>query len=43
MPVGITPSDFYYILPELVITVGALLLLIADVLVPVRAAACFRG
>jgi NADH-quinone oxidoreductase subunit N len=34
MPAGISLSDFYYILPELVLTGGALLLLIADVLLP---------
>jgi NADH-quinone oxidoreductase subunit N len=32
MPAGISASDFYYILPELVLTVGALAVLIADVL-----------
>src|SRR5688572_13999115 len=31
MPPGISLSDFYYILPEIVITVGALLVLIVDV------------
>src|SRR5688572_15655068 len=31
MPPGISPSDFYYILPEIVITVGAVLVLIVDV------------
>src|SRR5215831_19205905 len=34
MPAGLSFSDFYYILPELVLTGGALLLLIADVLLP---------
>jgi len=34
MPAGISTSDFYYILPELVLTGGALLVLIADVLLP---------
>ena len=34
MPAGINTSDFYYILPELVLTGGALLVLIADVLLP---------
>jgi len=34
MPPGISSSDFYYILPELVLTGGALLVLIADVLLP---------
>ncbi len=36
MPAGISLSDFYYILPELVLTGGALLLLVADVLLPRR-------
>jgi NADH-quinone oxidoreductase subunit N len=34
MPPGISASDFYYILPELVLTAGALVVLIADVLLP---------
>jgi len=34
MPAGVSTSDFYYILPELVLTGGALLVLIADVLLP---------
>ena len=34
MPPGLSTSDFYYILPELVITAGSLLVLIADVLLP---------
>src|SRR5471030_2819064 len=34
MPPGVSLSDFYYILPELVLTGGALLVLIADVLMP---------
>jgi NADH-quinone oxidoreductase subunit N len=34
MPQGLALSDFYYILPELVITAGALLLLVADVALP---------
>ena len=33
---GLSLSDFYYILPELVLTGGALLVLIADVLLPAR-------
>src|SRR6516165_1686930 len=33
MPAGVSTSDFYYILPELVLTAGALLVLIADVLI----------
>ena len=34
MPPGIALSDFYYILPEIVLTAGALIVLIADVLLP---------
>ncbi len=34
MPPGFTSSDFYYLAPELVLTAGALLLLIVDVVVP---------
>jgi NADH-quinone oxidoreductase subunit N len=34
MPAGISLTDFWYILPELVITAGALAVLIADVLMP---------
>src|SRR5438034_5891679 len=36
MPPGLSTSDFYYILPELVLTGGALLVLVADVLLPKR-------
>src|SRR5262245_28556919 len=36
MPAGISTSDFYNLLPELVLTGGALLVLIADVLLPRR-------
>src|SRR5689334_16417261 len=32
MPPGVSTSDFYYILPELVLTAGALVVLVADVL-----------
>src|SRR5436853_1938740 len=39
MPGGLSTSDFYYILPELVLTGGALLVLIADVLLPKRSKA----
>src|SRR5712691_4635852 len=39
MPAGLSTSDFYYILPELVLTGGALLVLIADVLLPRRSRA----
>jgi NADH-quinone oxidoreductase subunit N len=34
MPSGIATGDFYYILPELVLTAGALVLLVADILLP---------
>jgi len=34
MPPGIALTDFYYIAPELVLTAGALVVLIADVLLP---------
>jgi len=36
MPAGFTASDFYYILPELVLAGGALLVLVADILFPRR-------
>ncbi len=36
MPPGINLSDFYYILPELVLTAGSLLLLVVDVAAPRR-------
>ena len=32
MPAGLSLSDFYYILPELVLTAGSLVILVADVL-----------
>jgi len=34
VPAGINLSDFYYLLPELVLTTGSLLLLLADLLTP---------
>jgi NADH-quinone oxidoreductase subunit N len=34
MPPGISVSDFYYILPEIVLTAGALLVLVVDVMLP---------
>jgi NADH-quinone oxidoreductase subunit N len=34
MPAGINASDFFYLLPEIVLTTGALLLLLADLMVP---------
>ncbi len=36
MPPGMSASDFWYLLPELILTGGALLVLIADVLLPRR-------
>ena len=42
MPPGLSTSDFYYILPELVLTGGALLVLIADVLLPIAGPAVAR-
>src|SRR4051812_38824308 len=38
MPAGISIHDFYYILPELVLTAGALVVLVADVLLGRRSA-----
>jgi NADH-quinone oxidoreductase subunit N len=34
MPPGLSLSDFYYILPEIVLTTAALVLLVADVMLP---------
>ena len=34
MPPGISLSDFYYLLPEIVLTAGSLVLLLADLMVP---------
>ena len=34
MPAGLTSRDFYYLLPELVLTAGACLLLVVDVMLP---------
>src|SRR5258705_12104341 len=34
MPPGLSPRHFYYILPELVLTTGSLIVLIVDVLLP---------
>jgi NADH-quinone oxidoreductase subunit N len=34
VPEGINLSDFYYLLPEIVLTTGALVLLLADLMVP---------
>jgi NADH-quinone oxidoreductase subunit N len=36
MPTGVSLSDFWFILPELVLTAGSLVVLIADVLLPRR-------
>jgi NADH-quinone oxidoreductase subunit N len=36
MPAGFTAADFYYLLPELLLTGGALLVLLVDVLLPRR-------
>jgi NADH-quinone oxidoreductase subunit N len=43
MPPGISVSDFYYILPEIVLTVGSLLVLVADVLLPRGSRAAVGG
>jgi NADH-quinone oxidoreductase subunit N len=34
MPPGVSLSDFYYLLPEIVLTTGSLIVLIADVMLP---------
>lgn len=34
MPPGLALSDFYYILPEIVLTIGSMLVLMADLVVP---------
>jgi NADH-quinone oxidoreductase subunit N len=39
MPPGFSAADFYYLLPEVVITLGSMLVLVADVLMPRPAAA----
>jgi NADH-quinone oxidoreductase subunit N len=36
MPPGLSTSDFWYLLPEIVLTIGALVMLVADVLLPAR-------
>src|ERR1044071_5238351 len=43
MPPGLSTADFYYILPEFVITGGALIVLIADVLLPRERRAALGG
>ncbi len=39
MPAGFTAADFYYLLPEILLTAGALLVLVIDVLAPRRESA----
>ncbi len=34
MPPGLSISDFWYILPEIVLTVGSMVVLMADLVVP---------
>jgi NADH-quinone oxidoreductase subunit N len=34
MPPGLSVADFYYILPEIVLTIGSMLVLMADIVVP---------
>ena len=34
LPPGLSPADFYYILPEIVLTLGSMLVLMADIYVP---------
>lgn len=41
MPAGFTAADFYYLLPELLLTGGALLVLVVDLLLPRREEATF--
>ena len=36
MPAGFTAADFYYLLPEILLTAGALLVLVVDLLAPRR-------
>ena len=36
MPAGMTPADFYYLLPQLVLASGAIVLIVLDVLLPRR-------
>ncbi len=37
MPPGFSAADFYYLLPELIVTLGAIVVLVADVFLPRRA------
>ena len=41
MPAGLTIDDFYYVLPEIILTFGALVLLIVDLILPKRDGAVF--
>ena len=41
MPAGFSAADFYYILPEIVLTIGAIVVLLADMLVPRRGGVVF--
>jgi NADH:ubiquinone oxidoreductase subunit 2 (subunit N) len=34
LPPGFSSADFYYLLPEIVLTIGSMLVLVADVYVP---------
>ena len=34
MPPGLSPVDFYYLLPEIVLTIGSMVVLLADIYVP---------
>ena len=43
MPAGFSAADFYYLLPEVILTIGALLVLLADVLMMRGAAAAPAG
>ena len=36
MPAGLSINDFYYVLPEIVLTFGALMLLVVDLILPKR-------
>mgnify|MGYP001327572804 FL=1 len=41
MPAGLSIDDFYYVLPEIVLTFGALVLLLVDLILPKRDGAIF--
>ena len=41
MPAGLSIDDFYYVLPEIILTFGALVLLIVDLILPKRDGAVF--